>query len=261
MKDYIAIIKSNELVAQGTYLMTLELTEACLEAQPGQFVMLRVASGTDPLLRRPFSIAGFDRNGALQILYRVVGKGTHLMSTWKQGMSTEVLGPLGRGFELPPTPHTSVMVAGGIGVAPLLFLLQRTSPLSTIVLMGARTGKELISIQGLIPKGIDMRVATEDGTRGQRGMVTDLVDSALNGLEPNKSTVYACGPQPMLKKISAICANRGFPCQVSIEAMMACGVGACQGCVVRAKGEERQYYHVCKDGPVFDIKEILWEEI
>ena len=261
MKDHLAIVKLNQRVAQSTFLLALEPTGAPLDAQPGQFVMLRVGSGTDPLLRRPFSIAGFDRTGALLILYRVLGKGTALMSQWRPGARTKVLGPLGKGFDLASTEGISIMVAGGIGVAPLVFLSQELGSSRKILLMGSKTYNELIPIEDLVGGDVVVHLATEDGSTGHMGLVTELLGSTLGELEADKTMVYACGPEAMLKEISRICWKKGVSCQVSTEAVMACGVGACQGCAIRAKNKERQYYHVCKDGPVFDIKEIVWEEI
>ena len=259
MQDHIALVKFNRQIARKTYLMCLEVDGKLTRARPGQFVMLQVSEATDPLLRRPFSIAGFRQEGSLLVLYRVVGKGTALMSQWKPGASTGVLGPLGSGFELAPKQGLSIMVAGGIGIAPLLFLSHQLKSSKTILLMGVRTQEELIPVEGLAKTELEIGIATEDGSRGHRGLVTELLDKALNDVEVGQTMVYACGPEPMLRKVSSMCSGKGIRCQVSVEAAMACGVGACQGCAVRSKKKQPAYYHVCKDGPVFYAEEIVWD--
>ncbi len=259
MHDVTATVKVNKLVAHKTYLMSLDVAKGFSDAKPGQFVMLRVGDSTDPLLRRPFSIAGIDEDGSLLVLYRVVGKGTALMSQWKPRTSTGVLGPLGRGFDFASKQELSIMVAGGIGIAPLLFLSHQLKSSKTILLMGAGKREELIPVEGLAKTGLEIAIATEDGSRGHRGLVTELLDKALNDVEVGQTMVYACGPEPMLSKVSSMCSGKGVRCQVSVETAMACGVGACQGCAVRSKKKQPAYYHVCKDGPVFDAEEIVWD--
>jgi len=258
MQDVIATVKLNKRVAHKTYLMSLHVSKAFLEAKAGQFVMVRVGDNTDPLLRRPFSIAGIEKDGSLIVLYRVVGRGTALMSQWKPGTTTRVLGPLGRGFEVSPKQAVSIMVAGGIGIAPLLLLTHQLESTKAILLMGAGSREELIPIEGLARNELEVAIATEDGSVGRRGLVTQLLDKTLNEVEIGQTMVYACGPQSMLQEVASMCSHKGIRCQVSIEAAMGCGVGVCLGCAVRSKKGQPPYYYVCKDGPVFDAEEIVW---
>ena len=258
MKDIRAKVKYNRLVAQNTYLMALDLGGEALEASPGQFVMLRVGDTSDPLLRRPFSVAGIDQKGLLLILYRVVGKGTALMSQWGPGVKTWALGPLGKGFDVGLGKDTAIIVAGGIGVAPLIFLAHEIDSPVTIFLLGARTKDELIDREILPEKGIELRVSTDDGSAGHHGPVTELLEEALKTAHPEKTAVYACGPESMVRQVARICSSRNVGCQVSLETAMACGVGACLGCALKVrKGPKQSYAHVCKDGPVFDGQDIL----
>jgi len=258
MKDIRAKVKYNRVVASNTYLMALDLGPEPFKPKPGQFVMLRVGHTTDPLLRRPFSIAGVDSKGSLHILYRVVGKATALMSQWSPGVKTWALGPLGKGFDLGFEKDTAIIVAGGIGVAPLIFLAQRIDPTPMIFLLGAKTKDELIANEILPKKGVDLKISTDDGSMGYHGPVTGLFEEALTRVRPRKTIVFACGPEPMLRQVACICSLQGVRCQVSLEAAMACGVGACLGCALKVhKGSKPSYAHVCKDGPVFDGDEIV----
>jgi len=258
MQDITAIVRYNRPIASKTFIMGLELEVESFEAEAGQFVMLRVSHSTDPLLRRPFSIARIEEDGLLFILYRVIGRGTALMSQWTAGTRTELLGPLGKGFEPTAQEGISIMVAGGIGLAPLIFLSHQMESSRKILLMGAKTADEIIPVDGLVSPGLEIEIATDDGTRGHHGVVTDLLESILSEVDVGKAMVYACGPGTMLKKVSSICSARGVRCQVSLETAMACGVGACLGCAVLGKKKDGKYYHVCKDGPVFDAEQIEW---
>ncbi|MDZ7697169.1 MAG: dihydroorotate dehydrogenase electron transfer subunit [Deltaproteobacteria bacterium] len=264
-------VVSNDLIAADTYRMTLDCPEIAADAQPGQFVMLKVTHHpiADPLLRRPFSIAGITARGHLLVLYRVVGRGTRLMASFGPEDRCWVLGPLGTGFELPKKNGGSLLVAGGMGIAPLGFLAQRVdSPRHLFT--GYGSADQIISMEDLGLSQIDARVATEDGTAGHHGMVTDLLlahieTPASHQEKPGKgagTVVYACGPLPMLKAVAALALKEGISCQVSLESVMACGLGACQGCAVRAAPEsQRQYHHVCQDGPVFDVRALDWDGI
>ena len=264
-------VVSNDLVATDTYLMTLDCPEIATGTRPGQFVMLKVTRNpaADPLLRRPFSIAGVNARGHLLILYRVVGRGTRLMAAFRPEDRCWVLGPLGNGFALPRKNEGSLLVAGGMGIAPLGFLAQRVDS-TRHLFTGYGSAGQIIPVEDLGLSQIDTRVATEDGTAGHHGMVTDLLlahieTPASHQEEPGKGTgtiLYACGPLPMLKAVAALALGRGMTCQVSLESVMACGLGACQGCAVRAAPEsQRPYHHVCQDGPVFDVRALDWDGI
>ncbi len=229
---------------------------------PGQFLMVKVAEGQDILLRRPLSVhrvSGLN----LEIFYEVVGKGTEILSRRKAGDCLDVIGPLGKGFTCPRasggrTPQ--VLVAGGIGVAPLMFLAQRLLTIPGIsssgkitVLIGARAKQQVLCEKEFKKIGCDVKIATDDGSQGFHGRVTSLLENLLRATAYGLSAIYACGPKPMLKEISRISCQKQIPAQVSLEAHMACGIGACLGCVVNTQDG---YKRVCQEGPVFQAQEL-----
>ncbi len=246
------------------YRLTLHAPGVAGAARSGQFVMLKVAEGLDPLLRRPFSVHLAGDQGSLEILFKVVGKGTRLLAAVQPGSRLDLVGPLGRGFSLPDS-GTLCLVGGGIGAAPLLFLarenLRLAKPMPMHVVAGARNSSELAAVaDGFADLGISVMTATDDGSSGHHGFAIDLLGplAAAHGSDPIH--VFSCGPHPMLRGIARFCRAHHWPCQVSLETMMACGVEACLGCAVLPAGglEQGNYLHVCKDGPVFDAGEILW---
>jgi dihydroorotate dehydrogenase electron transfer subunit len=250
-------------VAEKTYLIGFRCPEIAATARPGQFVMLRMGSGYDPLLRRPFSICG-TRGDLILVLCDVVGRGTTILSTMKTGEGVTVLGPLGHGFAAGTGDRISLLIAGGIGIAPLLYLAQTMTDKGYRLLAGFRSAPAIIDVTSTVGESMDVSVATDDGTEGHHGPVTDLLEAALADKRARGSSliVSACGPTAMLKKVAAMTRKSGIACQVSLEARMACGLGACQGCAVRAAAaEERTYYHVCKDGPVFSAEVVDWDHL
>jgi dihydroorotate dehydrogenase electron transfer subunit len=260
MFEVLVEIASNQRVTDDTWLMALRSEEIAQAARPGQFVMIRVRPGLDPLLRRPFSICGVEKDLFL-VLYRVVGKGTSLMTELGQGKRLWVLGPLGKGFTVPEKSTSPLLVGGGIGIAPLMFLRQLRKEKKIAFLVGFRSAKDIISPQRITGENRGFMVATDDGTKGHHGPVTDLIEERLRK-NAGELVVYACGPKPMLKKVAERAMALGIPCQVSLEAHMACGLGACQGCAVKASASsEKTYFYVCKEGPVFEAEEIDWEMI
>jgi dihydroorotate dehydrogenase electron transfer subunit len=253
----------NREIARDTFLMGLRSPEMVAMAKPGQFVMIRTRPGIDPLLRRPFSICAVQDDELLLILYRVVGKGTAIMTEASEGDSLSVLGPLGKGFALPNPHKQSILVAGGIGVAPLLFLAQYTKIGPIQLMMGFGSAAEIISLELVLDRTIDFVIATDDGSAGHTGPVTDLLEAQLNHgeFEKDAASIFTCGPEPMMKKVAAMALERDINCQASLEAVMACGVGACQGCSVKAaSNKDHTYYHVCTDGPVFSAEAIDWNQ-
>ncbi|MFC1883142.1 dihydroorotate dehydrogenase electron transfer subunit [Thermodesulfobacteriota bacterium] len=262
MIDLETAIIFNKKVASGTFLMGIRSEEMAVEARPGQFVMIRVRSGIDPLLRRPFSICAVRGGDLLLILYRVVGKGTRIMSEAGKGEKISILGPLGRGFELPEKGGDSLLISGGIGVAPLVFLSRVMKKDSPAFLMGYRSSNELVLLEEVGLSGENIHISTDDGTAGYHGFVTGLLARYLRESKKKPSGIFVCGPLPMMKKAVEISANRGIPCQVSLESSMACGIGACQGCAVKsAHGQPKEYLHVCQDGPVFDAAGLNWDRL
>ena len=226
--------------------------------RPGQFVMLRVSDGLDPLLRRPFGIYKvMAADAGVELLYQVVGKGTRILSMKRPGESLGLLGPLGNGFPVPATGAKVVMVAGGMGIVPLYPFARDMK--GGVLLYGTRGSIEA-SVAGDF-KQLDCKVkhATEDGSIGVKGYVTALLKAELT----TDAVVYACGPAPMLKAVAAMAASAGVRCYVSLERSMACGIGVCLGCAVKgrphADAGNKLYKMVCSDGPVFDGDDIDWE--
>lgn len=251
------IIRAEEL-ASDICRFTMKAPKIAVSSRPGQFVMVRVGDGLDPLLRRPFSIHQVAEGGVLQVLFKIIGKGTQALAMLQPGQHMDLLGPLGRGFSIAENQQ-HCLIGGGIGIAPLLFLakkiLKKSEPSSVKVLLGARTKDELAPLEeDFANMGLDVQVATEDGTLGKRGLVTDLMVQLHHG---DPVTVYTCGPHPMLQAVVQLCRSNKWNCQVSLEAMMACGLAACLGCAV-LRPDLRGYAHVCKDGPVFDADEVAW---
>ncbi|NLD35795.1 MAG: dihydroorotate dehydrogenase electron transfer subunit [Desulfatiglans sp.] len=261
IETYVKIL-SNTCITPGIFLLRFSSPELAAEAKPGQFIMLRVNDGIDPCLRRPFSISGTEKGGVVRILYKVVGKGTVILSKKIAGDKLSVLGPLGKGFDIAGRAEHLFIVAGGIGIAPMLFLSQAVDKNAFTFLAGFRNSDEIIDP---LSAGIkqDISIATDDGSRGYHGRVTDLLEQEIIKCRNNALAICACGPLPMLKALSNISGKYRIPCRVSMETFMACGLGACQGCVIRSASalDQISYHHVCKDGPVFDINEIDWENI
>ncbi len=261
MDDRSLEIVFNRRISREVFLMGIRSTEVVADARPGQFVMVRIGDRSDPLLRRPFSICGCRNGEVFLILYKVVGRGTAIMSGLKQEGRIGVLGPLGRGFGTPPKGAMSFLVGGGLGIAPLFFMAERFGAEDLILVAGARTAHELIS-----PKCLDMDmeplIATDDGTSGFKGTAVELFKMNLMKAPGGRKAVFACGPLPMLKGLWSLACPENIPCEVSLEASMACGLGACQGCAVRAaKGQPEPYSLVCRDGPVFEASTLNWEAL
>ena len=254
MKQLIATIRDNERVAEGFYRMRVESAPLAKEAKPGRFVEVRCGGGYEPLLRRPLGIHRIHDDG-IEMLYEVVGTGTEILSTKKAGEALDILGPLGNGFTT-DTKGPVVLVAGGVGVAPLMALAEafagRRAGLE--VFIGAKTKTHILCENEFKKTGAKTFVATEDGSKGQRGLITELLQKRL---DDHTATIYACGPTAMLKAVALLARKESLPCQVSLEERMACGVGVCLGCPVKMKASGA-YKMVCKDGPVFNAEDIAW---
>lgn len=257
-------IEFNRQIGNGIWLMGFSSVGLASHAAPGQFLMLRIEGASkDPLLRRPFSIHGIGEGSTVFILYQIAGRVTSLLSLLGKGDQISVIGPLGKGFRLPGQKGRAILVAGGMGLAPIFFLAQAL-PLeirrNTKTLLGFPTSQEVVRINQLRDLGIDLSLATEDGSMGFTGTVTDLFEQSIDRKLAGDPIIYACGPNPMLKKIVQKATRLNLACYVSLEGYMACGLGICLGCAIKAaRDKDSEYYYVCKDGPVFSAEMIDWE--
>ena len=258
-------VKRNRKVTDNHYHLVLHAGKEYLSSSPGQFLMIRPGGRDVSLLGRPMSIYAVNKDGdgaCVEVLYRVAGRGTGLMAQLKEGEMVGVVGPLGKGFTLYRDKKRVVLVAGGVGVAPLTFLakayrnLPETGSVEVVSYIGARSGTCIVG-KGELGSIGRVNVSSDDGTCGHHGLVTDLFAKDLGVFEEDETAVYACGPSPMLKKMQEITSDRSFIVQASLEERMACGIGACLGCVVRVK--RGGYARVCTEGPVFNLKEVCFD--
>lgn len=243
------------------YLFSLESPEIASQVQPGQFIMVRTTSHSHPLLRRPFSIHSNDGNN-IEIFFQISGVGTRLLSQKKENDFLDILGPLGKGFHLDTglKGKEVAAVGGGRGIAPLYFLAHRLSDLgaSVKIFYGGKTYGDLPIKEKFEKSGFAPFCSTDDGSFGFHGFVTDLLKSELGKFTPD--WIFACGPEPMLKKIAQMTAPKNIPAEFSLESVMGCGFGACWGCVKRIKkGKEEGWHKICEEGPVFSGDEIIWQ--
>jgi dihydroorotate dehydrogenase electron transfer subunit len=269
--DIDAAVLENRRLSELYSVLVLDAPAIAAAAKPGQFVMLKPSRGTDPLLRRPFSVFEVLRHAdgtpsAISILNKRTGVGTTLLYEAEPGTTIGCLGPLGRPFEPVAPPSEAWMVAGGVGLAPFVTLAARLHELGTpaTLFYGARTASELYSLELFERLGTHVVLATEDGTRGARGRITVPLDDALEAA-PEKAHIrlYACGPTPMLRAVAARAAQHHRACDVSLEQVMGCGMGGCYSCVVltRDQGGTPHFVRSCIEGPVFDAGRIVWDAL
>lgn len=242
-------ILENKKIAKNTYKLIFNSDQLSKTASCGQFIHIRITDTTSPLLRRPISLAGVDSSGYCMIIYKVVGKGTKLLSQKKPGDYLDILGPLGCGFPTDIQDKKPIIIGGGVGTAPLLFLAQQISAGSALI--GFATKDEMFGIKTLETAGFDTKIYTNDGTCGKKGYPTDKLEKHID----KDSIIFACGPTPLLKKVKNIAKAKNIPTYISLEERMACGVGACLGCSV--KTPDGGYKKTCSDGPVFSADEII----
>ena len=248
-------ILSNQQIHGSYYQLRLKCEKGFENAIPGQFVMIQLSDNFYPLLRRPFSIHNVfqNENGdcCFELLYKVIGTGTLAISEYLADQWIDILGPIGNGFRLNDSIKTALLVSGGIGVAPMVFLSKYLLDNGTHchVINGGRTANDVLCTESFQTLGVNVSIYTDDGSAGTEGFVTDHLDIHIHKQAPD--IVYACGPQPMLSKVSEIAKEKNVLCQVSLESHMACGIGACLGCAVPSKDSHKSYFHVCADGPVF----------
>lgn len=256
MKDCVAQLLSVRPLAQGYQVMVLKAPEIAAAAQPGQFVHVQVPALEPSRLRRPFSIYDAEpESGLLHVLYKVVGFGTERLAAVAVGSAIKVLGPIGRPFPLAPE-GTPFLVGGGYGVAPLWFLA-RHLPRKGVLFVGGRTAADILEVARFRELGWEVRVATQDGSLGECGLVTVPLDAAL-AANP-AAELYACGPDGMLKAVGERAIAHGIKGWLSLDKHMACGVGACLACVQKVRtAQGEKLARVCVDGPVFEARDIVW---
>jgi dihydroorotate dehydrogenase electron transfer subunit len=261
MRQAQATILYNDNIGPSYFKMGLKWSGE--PANPGQFVMVQVGNGNEVLLRRPFSVSAILRSKGvsvgIELLYKVVGRGTKLLSCYRKNDHLDILGPLGQGFYLNNFSGPHFFVAGGIGVAPIRFLAEHLAELgkdlkSCQVFLGGRSQEDLLCQKDFMRLGMPVILTTDDGSAGDQCLVTHPMESALKQSKPEG--IFACGPGPMLSCVAGIVQKYQVPCQVSIETMMACGMGACLGCAAESAIDPNRYLHACLDGPVFDINQI-----
>ncbi|MDF1543058.1 MAG: dihydroorotate dehydrogenase electron transfer subunit [Anaerosomatales bacterium] len=248
-------VVANDRVASGVGLVVLHAPRTAATVRPGQFVHLRISRESAALLRRPFSVHRV-RGERIEILYQVLGTGTRLLAERGAGEEMDLIGPLGHGWEIPPGITHALLVAGGLGAAPLGMLAEELAArgVAVTVALGAPTEERLIARDLFETVARRFETATDDGSCGVEGFVTGVCESLL--ADEALDLVYTCGPEQMQRIVAAQAAEAGVSCQVSLERLMACGIGACLSCVVRTnEGQKR----ACVDGPVFDAATLLWD--
>ena len=263
MRYFDARIIENRSLGGGYFVLRLGGCEPLVGSRPGQFVMLRGDWGRDPLLPRPISLLSVSPDGRADLLAKVVGRGTALMGRSLSGARVSVLGPLGNSFPSPSPDVTDLLVAGGVGLPPLLMQAELAArqglATSCEMLYGGRTSRDLVLLGEMRSLGIALHLATEDGSLGRRGRVTVELEARLDhwrsALPTRKLRVMACGPREMLWAVGRIAQAFQVEGYLSLEEQMACGLGVCLGCAVAA--QTRPYLYVCKDGPVFPVSEVM----
>jgi len=267
---YIGEILSNEEIQKEFFLMKVKLTSSFDDPLPGQFVMIRIAGLNDPFLSRPISIYSFSRRNnscSIELLYRVIGKGTQILAGLIKTSQVEIHGPLGGSFEIDESKKQIIFIAGGIGIAPLSLLAEHlgrigcSSKQAMSFYLGAQTADAIVGLDKINKLCYQIQVCTDDGSVGRKSLVTDAFQKDMKIYPVENTIIYTCGPKAMVKALSKILNGTKFQCQASLEERMACGTGACMGCAVAIRDNEGYlaYKRVCADGPVFDIRQIVWE--
>lgn len=267
--DALAVVRANTRLSREYNVLALDAPELAAAAAPGQFVMVRTSAGTDPLLRRPFSVFEVfcDTSGAptgFSILSKRVGPGTSRLYDASVGDRLPCLGPLGRPFTLVSPPAEAWMVAGGVGLAPFALLADalRSRSVRSTLFYGGRRADDLFYLDWFASRGVDLELTTEDGSQGTAGLVTLPLETALASASATRDVMlYACGPEPMLKAVARLASRFNRPSQLSMERIMGCGMGGCYSCVVRVRRGDGSDHFVrsCLSGPVIDGTAIVWE--
>ncbi len=253
-----AVVHAHSEYGSGYRLISFEVGDIAKAARPGQFVHVRVPRLEQCVLRRPFSIFKAE-NGCISVLYKCVGKGTDALSLAVAGDAVSVVGPLGNGFPLQPEGQIPLLVGGGYGVAPLS-MLAAALPNRGTLFVGGRSSEDILCVELFEQMGWDVAIATQDGSLGSTGLVTDVLDGWVDAHGSDGVEVYACGPDGMLRAVGDRTIRWGCKGWLSLDKHMGCGVGACLACVqeVRMPDGGTELLRVCKDGPVFEAADIVW---
>lgn len=220
--------------------------------QPGQFLNIRASETLYPLLRRPFSICDCEGDH-IYIMFNIFGEGTRIIANKKIGDVLDILGPLGNGFDLSGDYDTAIIAAGGLGAAPFPYITRKLAGSKNIYsFIGGKTGRDVITYNLH-----NVNLSTDDGSLGFKGNVVDLLREKIDLLRKSRIKMFACGPTPMLRAIKDFCIESNINCEVSTECAMACGFGICQGCPIESTRQKDSYLLVCKDGPVFNVRDVV----
>ncbi|MDT3696992.1 MAG: dihydroorotate dehydrogenase electron transfer subunit [Ignavibacterium sp.] len=238
-------------IHENIFIQKILSPEIAQNINPGQFLNIRVSETTNPLLRRPFSICDVDGDNIF-ILFNVMGEGTKILACRQPGSLVDILGPLGNGFNLNDDFETAVLVAGGLGSAPFPYLTRKIGQSKKIIsFVGGRSKKDLITYSML-----NFHTSTDDGSEGYKGNVVKLLEKNRDKLDKDKIKIFGCGPNAMLRSLKEFCLKYDYNCEISTESAMACGFGICQGCPIESTKDPDKYLLVCKDGPVFNVKDV-----
>jgi len=260
----------NVEIAKSYFLLSILLRVSQCGAMPGQFAMIRRQGVRDPLLSRPLGLYGVYNTEAgtvIEFFYRVVGRGTTALSNLVVGDRINILVPLGNPFDLQFEPRSHVvLIAGGVGLAPLTYLADYISDTMPAVkkltlYMGATTASTLVGLKKIERFCTDTKIATNDGSVGFKGTITDLFQQDIPAMDHKNTVLFACGPYGMVRHLAQIITPYDIPCHISTEERMACGIGACLGCAIKIRTSDNSWHYcsVCKDGPIFDIRDIMWD--
>ena len=259
-KELTVKVKKVNKIKPDVFLLSFDSAFLALNSCPGQFLHVKIAK---TILRRPLSVH-YVRGNSVYLLFRIRGRGTKILSEYKPGDKLSIIGPLGKGFDIRRQTtddrlqkERNIFLAGGLGVAPLVFLADKLKKTNPIAILGAKDKNDLLCVDEFKKKGCKVMVATEDGSRGYKGLVTDLLKKILDTRCSILATnIYSCGPETMFKEIKKVIdkAKCKINCQVSFEQFMGCGLGVCCGCTIETKAG---YKKVCKDGPVFNINDVF----
>jgi dihydroorotate dehydrogenase electron transfer subunit len=245
-------IKEINSLENNIFVQKIYVPEIAGIMHPGQFLNIKVTETIYPLLRRPFSICDYEGDH-IYIMFNIYGEGTKMLAEKRIDDELDILGPLGNGFHPEGDYDTAVIVAGGLGAAPFPALLRRIDKGKNIItFIGGRSNKDVIKY-----KMKNIHVATDDGSEGLKGNVVDLLNKNIKKLKKDKVKIFACGPNAMLRALKKFCIDNDFECEASTECAMACGFGICQGCPIESTHQKDRYLLVCKDGPVFNVRDVV----